>query len=36
MDEKERAEVKTEIPVSFYDDFRVSVKEVFEDVGAFG
>ena len=36
MDEKERAEVKTEIPVSFYDDFRVSVKEFFEDVGAFG
>jgi len=32
MTEEERAAVKTEIPVSLYDDFRVRVAEIFEDV----
>lgn len=32
MTEEERAAVATEIPVSLYDDFRVSVKDIFLDV----
>ena len=35
MDEKERAALRWEIPVSLYDDFLVDVKEVFEDVDDF-
>ena len=32
MDEAERAAAKTAIPVSLYDDLRVSVKEIFRDL----
>ena len=34
MDEEERQAVKTEIKVSLYEDFFVSVKEIFKDVTA--
>ncbi|WP_294143993.1 Uma2 family endonuclease [uncultured Selenomonas sp.] len=34
MDDDERAAIATEIPVSLYDDFRVSVKEIFLDLDA--
>ncbi len=32
MDDEERKAIRMEIPVSLYDDFRVSVEEIFEDV----
>lgn len=35
MDEAERAAAKTAIPVSLYDDFSVSLEDVFRDVDAF-
>lgn len=35
MNEKERAAAKTAIPVSLYDDFFVSLDDVFRDVDAF-
>ena len=35
MDEKEHAAIRWDIPVSLYDDFRVSVKDVFDDVDDF-
>ena len=35
MEEKDRAALRWEIPVSLYDDFFVDVKEVFEDVDDF-
>lgn len=35
MEEKDRAALRWEIPVSLYDDFLVDVKEVFDDVDDF-
>lgn len=35
MDETERAHLREEIPVSLDEDFRVSVKEIFDDVDDF-
>lgn len=35
MDDDERSAIRMEIPVSLYDDFRVSVEEIFEDVDDF-
>ena len=35
MDDEERKAIRMEIPVSLYDDFRVSVEEIFEDVDDF-
>lgn len=35
MEDSERASLRHDIPVSLYDDFLVSVKEVFEDVDDF-
>ncbi|WP_294146318.1 Uma2 family endonuclease [uncultured Selenomonas sp.] len=35
MNEEERAAAKTEIPVSLYDDFFVSLEDIFWDVDAF-
>lgn len=35
MDDDERAAVRTEIPVSIYEDFRVSLADVFDDIDDF-
>ena len=35
MDDDERSAIRMEIPVSLYNDFRVSVEEIFEDVDDF-
>ena len=35
MSDEERAAAKTEIPVSLYDDFSVSLEDVFWNVDAF-
>lgn len=35
MDDKERAAIRTEIPVSLDEDFRVPVAEVFDDIDDF-
>ena len=32
MDEKDRANIHTVIPVSLYDDLRVRVEDVFDDI----
>lgn len=35
MDDDERAEMRTEIPVSIYEDFRVPLADMFDDIDDF-